>query len=68
MNDINYEQHCAIKFCVKLGHNATETFKKLTKVYEDEALSKAQVFRWFKAFSYSRESIKDDPRSRNSGS
>ena len=63
MSDINYEQRCAIKFCVKLGHNATETFKKLTKVYGDEALSRAQVFRWFKAFSDGRESIKGGPRS-----
>lgn len=33
MSDINYEQRCVIKFCIKLGYSATETFTKLTKVY-----------------------------------
>ena len=50
MSDINYKQRCAIKFCVKLGYNATETFSKLMKAYKDKALSRAEVFGWFKAF------------------
>ncbi|GFU40196.1 hypothetical protein TNCV_4289621 [Trichonephila clavipes] len=37
------EQRCAIKFCFRLGHNATETFSKLQQVYEDSVLSRAQV-------------------------
>ena len=36
MSIINYLQHCATTFCVKFGHNATETFTKLTKVYGTE--------------------------------
>lgn len=63
MSDTNYEQRCAIKFCVKLGENGTETFSKLKRAYGDDALSRAQVFRWFKAFSDGRESVADDPRS-----
>ncbi|GFV37235.1 protein GVQW3 [Trichonephila clavipes] len=57
------EQRLAIKFCFRLGHNATETFAKLQQAYEDSVLSRAHVFRWFKAFSEGRESIEDEPRS-----
>ncbi|GFX39650.1 uncharacterized protein TNCV_2103941 [Trichonephila clavipes] len=57
------EQRCAIKFCFRLGHNATETFAKLQQAYGDSVLSRAEVFRWFKAFSEGRESIEDEPRS-----
>ncbi|GFX97679.1 protein GVQW3 [Trichonephila clavipes] len=63
MSDNNFEHRCAIKFCFRLGHNATETFAKLQQAYGDSVLSRAQVFRWFKAFSEGRESIEDEPRS-----
>ncbi|GFU00616.1 protein GVQW3 [Trichonephila clavipes] len=63
MSDNNFEQRCAIKFCFRLGHNATETFAKLQQAYGDSVLSKAQVFRWFKAFLEGRESTEDEPRS-----
>ncbi|GFW14064.1 putative transposable element [Trichonephila clavipes] len=61
MND--NEKRCAIKFCFRLGHNATETFAKLQQAYGDSVLSRAHVFRWFKAFSEGRESIEDESRS-----
>ncbi|GFS62926.1 protein GVQW3 [Trichonephila clavipes] len=61
MSDI--EQQCAVKFCFRLGHNATETFAKLQQACGDSVLSRAQVFWWFKAFSEGRESIEDEPRS-----
>ncbi|GFX00337.1 protein GVQW3 [Trichonephila clavipes] len=64
MSDNNFEQRCAIKFCFRLGHNATETFAKLQQTYGESVLSRAQVFRWFKALSEGRESIEDEPRSR----
>ncbi|GFX36293.1 HTH_48 domain-containing protein [Trichonephila clavipes] len=51
----------AIKFCFRLGHNAMETFAKLQQAYKDSVLSRAQVFRWFKAFSEGRESIEHEP-------
>ncbi|GFU64763.1 uncharacterized protein TNCV_2128371 [Trichonephila clavipes] len=47
----------------RLEHNATETFAKLQQAYGDSVISRAQVFRWFKAFSEERESIEDEPRS-----
>ncbi|GFU85024.1 protein GVQW3 [Trichonephila clavipes] len=63
ISDNNFEQRCAIKFCFRLGHNATETFAKLQQAYRDSVLSRAQVFQWFKAFSEGRESIEAEPRS-----
>ncbi|GFX21934.1 protein GVQW3 [Trichonephila clavipes] len=57
------EHRCAIKFCFRLRHNATETFAKLPQTYRDSVLSRAQGFWWFKAFSEGRESIEDEPRS-----
>ncbi|GFX29465.1 HTH_48 domain-containing protein [Trichonephila clavipes] len=56
------EQRCAIKFCFRFGHNATEIFSKLQQAYGYSVLSRAQVFRWFKSFSEGKESIEDEPR------
>ncbi|PRD24778.1 UNVERIFIED_CONTAM: hypothetical protein NCL1_42757 [Trichonephila clavipes] len=50
------EQRCAIKFCFRHGHNATETFAKYQQAYGDSVLSSAQFFE-------ERESIEDKPRS-----
>ena len=63
MEERNFEQRCAIKFCVKLGETGIETFNKLKKAYGEHALSRSQVFKRYKAFSEGRESIKDEPRS-----
>ncbi|KAL4090770.1 hypothetical protein QTP88_025547 [Uroleucon formosanum] len=63
MSDNNFEQRCAIRFCFKLGHSATETFQKLQQAYGESVLSRAQDFRWFKAFSEGREAIENEPRS-----
>ena len=63
MEERNFEQRCAIKFCVKLGETGIETFNKLKQAYGEHALSRSQVFKWFKAFSEDHESTKDEPRS-----
>jgi len=63
MEERNFEQRCAIKFCVKLGETGIETFNKLKQAYGEHALSRSKVFKWFKAFSEGRESIEDEPRS-----
>jgi len=51
------EQCVNVKFCVKLGKSATETYNLLKKVYGDEC---TQVFKWFKRFKEGREEIRDD--------
>jgi hypothetical protein len=50
MQERNLERRCAIKFCVILNDNATETYEKLKWDYEEHALSRVQVFGWHKAF------------------
>ena len=63
MEKRNLEQRCAIKFCVKPNENATETNENLKRAYGEHALSRAQVFRWHKAFLDGHESVEDEPRS-----
>ena len=63
MEERNFKQRCAIKFCVKLGETGIETFNKLKQAFRKHALSRSQVFKWYKVFSEGRESIKDEPPS-----
>ena len=63
MEKRNLEQCYAIKFCIKLSENATETYEKLKRACGEHAVSRAQVFRWHKAFLDGRESVEDEPRS-----
>jgi len=44
MLSVNVEQRVNVKFCVKLGKSATETYDLFKKVYGDECLSRTQVF------------------------
>ena len=62
MEEHNFEQRCAIRFCVKLGETGIETFNKLKQAHGEHALLRSQVFNWYKTFSKGRESIKDEPR------
>ena len=62
MSDVNFVQRCALRLSFRFGHSAKETFSKLQQAYGDDVLSRAQVFRWFKAFSEESESIENKPR------
>ena len=53
----NFEQSCAIKFCVKLGESATVTYEKLQRAYGEHSVSRAQVFRWHKSFLDGQEQV-----------
>ncbi|XP_011883996.1 PREDICTED: putative uncharacterized protein FLJ37770 [Vollenhovia emeryi] len=57
------EQRYAIKFCVRLGKNATETFSMLQDAFKDNCLSYSQVKKWHKAFKEGPEEVADEPRS-----
>ena len=63
MEKRNLEQRCAIKFCVKLNVNATQTYEKLKRTYREHALSRAHVSGWHKAFLDGRVCVEDKPRS-----
>ena len=52
----------AIKFCFKLGKNATETFGMLQTAFRPSCMNRAWVFEWHKRFKESRASVRDDER------
>ena len=54
------ETMCNQVLC-QLGETGIETFNKLKQAYREHALSRSQVFKWHKAVSEGRESIKDEP-------
>jgi hypothetical protein len=52
----------AIKFCFKAGLSATETLVLVQTAYENEALNRSNVFRWYSRFRDGRELVEDDER------
>ena len=50
-------------FCVKLGDSATTTHGRLQQAFGDDAMSRAQTFRWHKMFSEGRTIVEDEERS-----
>ena len=56
------EKRYAIKFCLKLGKKATETYGMLQTAFGWSCMNRASVFEWHKRFKEGRESVKDDQR------
>ena len=56
------EERYAIKFCFKLGKNATETYGMLHTAFWPSCMNRASVFEWHKRFKDGRESDWDDER------
>ena len=56
------EERYAIKFCFKLGKNATETYGMLQTAFRPSCMNRASVFEWHKRFKEARESVRDDER------
>ena len=56
------EEQYAIKFCFKLGKNATETYEMLLTAFGASCMNQASVFEWHKTFKEGRESVRDDER------
>ena len=56
------EEHYAIKFCFKLGKNATEMYRMLQTAFRPSCMNRASVFEWHKRFKEGRESVRDDER------
>ncbi|UYV81457.1 hypothetical protein LAZ67_20001241 [Cordylochernes scorpioides] len=59
----SFEQWANIKFCVKFKKSFTETLALMNEAYEDEKLSRTQVYIWYKRFKNGRKSIADHLRS-----
>ena len=58
------EKRYAIKFCLKLAKNATETYGMLQTTFGSSCMNLASVFEWHKRFKEGRESVRDDGRSK----
>ena len=56
------EERYAIKFCFKLGKNATETYGMLQTAFRPSCMNRTSVFEWHKKFKEGREPVKDDER------
>ena len=56
------EERYAMKFCFKLGKNATETYGMLQTAFGACCINRVQVFDWHKRFKEGRESVRDDER------
>ena len=56
------EEPYSIKFCFKLGKNATEMYGMLQTAFGASCMNRASVFEWHKRFKEGRESMRDDER------
>ena len=62
MQSDTLEERYAIKFCFKLGKNATETYGRLQTAFGASCMNLSSVFEWHKRFKEGRESVRDDER------
>ena len=62
MQSDTLEERYAIKFCFKLGKNATETYGMLQTAFGTSCMNRASVFEWLKRFKEGTESMRDDER------
>ena len=62
MQSDTLEEQYAIKFCFKLGKNATETYGMLQTAFRPSCMNRASVFEWHKRFKEGRESVMDNER------
>ena len=56
------EERYEIKFCFKLGKNATETYGMLQAAFRPSCMNRASAFEWHKRFKEGREYVRDDGR------
>jgi transposase len=57
------EPRAAIKFCVKLGYNASKTYEEVRKANFTPEIKRSAVYKWHKRFKEGRQSLEDDERS-----
>ena len=63
MQSDTLEERHAIKFCFKLGKNATETtYGMLQTAFRPSCMNQASIFEWYKRFKEGRESVRDGKR------
>ena len=62
MQSDTLEERYAIKFCFKLGKNASEMYGILQTTFGASCMNRASVFEWHKRFKEGRESVRDDEK------
>ncbi|GFX67179.1 mariner Mos1 transposase [Trichonephila clavipes] len=60
----NHDLRTALIFCYHLKKNAAESYQMLIEAYGDNALSRAQCYRWFEEFQYGDFDVRNEERSR----
>ena len=55
-----FKERYAIRYCFKLGKNATETYGMLQTAFGAYCMNRVQVFEWHKRFKEGRKSLMDD--------
>ena len=63
MQSDSLEERYAIKFCFKVGKNATEMYGMLQTAFWPSCMNWASVFEWHKRFKEGTESVRDDESS-----
>ena len=66
MQSDSLEERYAIKFCFKLGKNATETYGMLQTAFAPSCMNQASVFERHKRFKEGKEFVRDDEKCRRS--
>ena len=56
----NLEEQYAIKYCFKLGKNATKTYGPLQIAFGPPWMNRASVFEFYKRFKEGKKSVRDD--------
>ena len=54
------EVRYAMKFCFRLGKNATETYEMLQTTFRPSCTNRASVLEWQNTFKEGSESVRDD--------
>ena len=62
MQSHTLEERYAIKFCLNLERNATETYGMLQTAFGPSCMNQTSVFEWHKRFKEGTESVRDDER------
>ena len=55
MQSDTLEERYALKFCFKLGKNATETYGMLHTAFRPSCMNQVSVFEWHKRFKEGRD-------------
>ena len=66
MQSDTLEEWYAIKFCFKIGKNATEMYGILQAAFQPSCMNWASVYAWHKRFNEGRKSVRDYERCRRS--